>query len=46
MAPGFGSAKEAGRVLMGPGLLPFELISLLLVAAMVAAVVLGRRKET
>ena len=43
---GFGSAKAAGRILLGPGLLPFELVSLLLVAAMVAAIVLGRKKET
>ena len=42
---GFGSAKAAGRLLLGPGLLPFELVSLLLVAAMVAAIVLGRKTE-
>ncbi len=44
-AEGFGTVKEMGRTLMGPALLPFELTSLLLVAAMVAAVVLGRKKE-
>ena len=45
VAEGFGSARSMGRMLMGPALLPFELTSLLLVAAMVAAISLGRRKE-
>lgn len=43
--PGFGSIRQAGELLLGPALLPFELISLLLLAAMVAAIVLGRKKE-
>ncbi len=42
---GFGSAKEVGRLLMGPALFPFEMTSFLLLAAMVAAVVLGRRAQ-
>ncbi len=41
----FGSAREAGRILLGPALLPFELISLLLLAAMVGAIVLGRKES-
>ena len=41
--PEFGSAQAVGRVLLGPALLPFELISLLLLAAMVAAISLGRK---
>jgi NADH:ubiquinone oxidoreductase subunit 6 (subunit J) len=39
----FGSAREAGQTLLGPALLPFELISLLLLAAMVSAIVLGKK---
>ena len=39
----FGSAREAGQTLLGPALLPFELISFLLLAAMVSAIVLGRK---
>ena len=42
---GFGTVKEMGRMLMGPALLPFELVSLLLLAAMVAAVVMGRKER-
>ena len=42
---GFGTIREAGRMLMGPALLPFELVSLLLLAAMVAAIVLGRKED-
>ncbi len=43
VGPAFGTAKEAGEALLGPALLPFELISLLLLAAMVGAIVLGRK---
>ena len=42
---GFGNAKAIGRFLLSPegGLLPFELVSLLLLAALVGAIVLGRK---
>ena len=43
---GFGSALEAGEGLLGAFLFPFELISLLLLCAMVAAVVLGRKGDS
>ena len=42
---GFGSAREIGGLLMDRALFPFEMTSLLLVAAMVSAIVLGRRTE-
>lgn len=41
----FGSAREAGQTLLGAALLPFELISLLLLAAMVGAIVLGKKES-
>lgn len=42
---GFGDARTTGRFLLSPegGLLPFELVSILLLAAMVGAIVLGRK---
>lgn len=40
---GYGTVQSIGRMLLGPALLPFEIISLLLLAAMVAAIVLGRK---
>ncbi|MHB8749778.1 MAG: NADH-quinone oxidoreductase subunit J, partial [Aggregatilineales bacterium] len=40
--PSFGSPQQVGEQLFGPYLLPFELVSLLLLAAMVGAIVLTR----
>lgn len=40
----FGSPQHIGIVLFGPGLLPFEVTSLLLTVAMVGAILLARRK--
>lgn len=40
----FGSPQHIGMVLFGPGLLPFEVTSLLLTVAMVGAILLARRK--
>ncbi len=39
------SNAELGRALMGSALVPFELLSLLLLAAIVGAVVLARKKD-
>jgi len=39
-----GSLAEVGRVLFGPFVLPFEIASLVLLAAIVGAVVLARRR--
>ncbi len=39
-----GSAREMGEALLGPFLLPFEIVSLLLLAAIVGAIVLILRK--
>ena len=39
-------AAELGKVLMGPLMLPFEAMSVLLLAAMVGAIVLARRSDT
>ncbi len=44
--PSFGSAKTVGRLLFGEFLLPFELTSILILAAMVAGVVLAKRDIT
>ncbi|MEI6915866.1 MAG: NADH-quinone oxidoreductase subunit J [Armatimonadota bacterium] len=41
---GFGSPQEIGQVLFSDYLLPFELTSLILLAAMVGAVVLAKRR--
>ena len=41
----FGSVKEVGRVLYTEYLLPFEMISLLLLAAIIGAVVLTRKPK-
>jgi len=39
---GFGTARSLGRSLFGDWVLPFEVLSLLLLAAMVGAIVIGR----
>jgi NADH-quinone oxidoreductase subunit J len=41
---GFGSIESFGEALFGAWLLPFELVSALLVVAMVAALVLAKRR--
>src|SRR5262249_35165456 len=41
-----GTVAEIGRVLFGPFVLPFEIASLLLLAAIIGTVVLGRRRST
>jgi NADH-quinone oxidoreductase subunit J len=41
---GFGNLSEVGTALFGPFALPFEITSLVLLAAIVGAVVLARRK--
>jgi NADH-quinone oxidoreductase subunit J len=41
-----GSLREMGRVLFGPFALPFEIASLVLLAAIVGAVVLARRRSS
>lgn len=45
VADRFGSAGHLGELLLGKWLLPFELVSLLLLAAMVAAISLGRKEK-
>ncbi len=40
----FGSPQQIGQTLLGPFLLPFELVSLLLLAAMVGAIILTREE--
>lgn len=42
--PGFGTTEAVGRALYGPYLLPFEVTSLLLLVAIVAAVVAAKAK--
>lgn len=42
--PGFGTTEAVGRALYGPYLLPFEVTSLLLLVAIVAAVVIAKAK--
>ncbi len=42
--PNFGTVKEVGTVLYTKYLLPFEMVSLLLLAAIIGAVVLTRRE--
>jgi NADH-quinone oxidoreductase subunit J len=43
MPPAFGTIQDVGRALFGRYLLPFEAASLILLAGMIGAVVLGRR---
>lgn len=42
---GFGSVKEVGKVLFRDWLLPFEIVSILLLVALVGAVVLAGKRE-
>lgn len=42
---GFGSVKEVGKVLFTDWLLPFEIVSILLLVALVGAVVLAGKRE-
>ena len=42
---GFGSLRQIGGELFGHWVLPFEIVSVLLLAAMVAAIVIGRKEE-
>jgi len=44
-ADGFGSVKAVGRILFSEWLLPFEIVSILLLVALVGAVVLAGKKE-
>ncbi len=46
LGPPPGGLEEIGRALFGPFALPFEMASLVLLAAIVGAVVLARRKGT
>jgi len=43
--PAFGSLSNVGNALFGPFAFPFELVSLVLLAAIVGAVVLARRRK-
>ncbi|MFV0437131.1 MAG: NADH-quinone oxidoreductase subunit J [Desulfopila sp.] len=45
VAEGFGSVKAVGRILFAEWLLPFEIVSILLLVALVGAVVLAGTKE-
>ncbi len=45
-APGFGTVEEIGRLLFTTYLLPFELTSFLILAAIVGAITLARSKQT
>ncbi len=42
--PGFGTVEAVGRVIYGPFMLPFEVTSLLLLVAIVAAVVVAKAR--
>ena len=42
---GFGSAEATGRALFGDWVLPFEILSLLLLAAMVGAIIIGKKEQ-
>ena len=42
----FGDAKATGLALFGDWVLPFELLSILLLAAMVGAIVIGRKEQS
>jgi NADH-quinone oxidoreductase subunit J len=46
VARGFGGAQAVGRLLFSEYVVPFEIVSLLLLTALVGAVVLGRRPES
>jgi len=43
---GFGSLRALGAELFSNWVLPFEIVSVLLLAAMVAAIVIGRKEES
>ncbi len=43
--PSIGAVKNLGKVMMTEFLLPFEITSVLLLAAMVGAVMLGKKEE-
>ena len=45
LLPGFGSPFEVGTLLFNKYLLPFEIISVLLLVAMIGVIVLTRRKD-
>jgi NADH-quinone oxidoreductase subunit J len=42
---GFGGIEATGRALFGEWVLPFEILSILLLAAMVGAIVIGRKEQ-
>lgn len=44
--PALGTVRDIGEALFGPYALPFELASLVLLAAIIGAVVLARKRET
>jgi NADH-quinone oxidoreductase subunit J len=44
LAAGFGTLEGVGALLFGAYLLPFELISVLLLIAIIGAVILARRR--
>ena len=43
--PSIGAVKNLGKVMLTEFLLPFEITSVLLLAAMVGAVMLGKKEE-
>lgn len=43
--PGYGSLKMMGATLFSEWVLPFEIVSILLLAAMVGAIVIGRKER-
>jgi len=45
LEPGFGTIEEVGKILYTTYLLPFEMVSLLLLAAIIGAVVLTRKEK-
>jgi NADH-quinone oxidoreductase subunit J len=45
LGDGFGSVKEVGKILFRDWLLPFEIVSILLLVALVGAVVLAGKRE-
>ncbi len=45
LEPGFGTIEEVGKILYTKYLLPFEMVSLLLLAAIIGAVVLTRKEK-
>ena len=42
----FGSTEAIGRALFGQWVLPFEILSLLLLAAMVGAIIIGKKEQS